>query len=78
MNERIQELFDKSFDEVRYSIDKMTFRPYPDTEGPNSKWEFNAEKFAKLIVQECSNTVLHYTNVDEGAAVMRKNFGVEE
>ena len=36
------------------------------------------EKFAQLIVQECTNIMLHYTDVDEGAAVVKKNFGVEE
>jgi len=39
--------------------------------------EFDEEKFAQLIVQECTNIMLHYTDVDEGAAVVKKNFGVE-
>lgn len=36
------------------------------------------EKFAELIVRECLNTVGHYANVDEGIAVAKKNFGVNE
>jgi len=36
------------------------------------------EKFAELIVKEVTNIVLHYTNVDEGVAVAKKHFGVEE
>jgi hypothetical protein len=36
------------------------------------------EKFAQLIVKECTNIVLHYTDVDEGVAVAKKHFGVEE
>jgi hypothetical protein len=36
------------------------------------------EKFAELIVRECTNIVLHYTDVDEGVAVAKKHFGVEE
>jgi hypothetical protein len=35
------------------------------------------EKFAELIVRECTNIVLHYTDVDEGVAVAKKHFGVE-
>jgi hypothetical protein len=35
-------------------------------------------KFAELIVKEVTNIVLHYTNVDEGVAVAKKHFGVEE
>ena len=36
------------------------------------------QKFAELIVRECTNIVLHYTDVDEGVAVAKKHFGVEE
>ena len=36
------------------------------------------QKFAELIVKECTNIVLHYTDVDEGVAVAKKHFGVEE
>lgn len=64
MNERIKELMPKPW----------TF-PYPDRE-LYTKEQF--EKFAELIVKECSNIVLHYADVDEGATVMRKHFGVEE
>ena len=34
-------------------------------------------KFAELLVKECTNIVLHYTDVDEGVAVAKKHFGVE-
>jgi tRNA(His) 5'-end guanylyltransferase len=33
------------------------------------------EEFAQLIVQECTNIMLHYTDVDEGVAVVKKHFG---
>jgi len=36
------------------------------------------EKFAELIVKEVTNIVLHFTDVDEGVAVAKKHFGVEE
>ena len=38
---------------------------------------FDHELFAELIVRECTNIVLHYTDVDEGVAVAKKHFGVE-
>lgn len=42
------------------------------------KWnELRDAKFAELIVRECTNIVLHYTDVDEGVAVAKKHFGVE-
>ena len=69
MNERIRELAEKS-----------GFFPVPDD--TESDWEYRAEnaryeKFAELIVRECTNIVLHYTDVDEGVAVAKKHFGVE-
>jgi hypothetical protein len=42
------------------------------------KCEVNLQKFAELIVKDCTNIVLHYTDVDEGVAVAKKHFGVEE
>jgi len=40
--------------------------------------ESELEKFAELIVRECTNIVLHFTDVDEGVAVAKKHFGVEK
>ena len=39
---------------------------------------FDEEKFAKLIVKEVTNIVLHYTDIDEGVAVAKKHFGVDK
>ena len=39
---------------------------------------FDEEKFAKLIVQEVTNIVLHYTDVDEGVSVAKKHFGLDK
>ena len=36
------------------------------------------KKFAELLIRECTNIVLHYTDVDEGVTVAKKHFGVEE
>ena len=64
MNERIQEL-----------IKQATHVEEPDGLFPREV--FDKEKFAELIVRECTNIILHYTDVDEGVAVARKHFGVE-
>ncbi len=39
---------------------------------------FDEEKFAKLIVKEATNIVLHYTDVDEGVSVAKKHFGLDK
>jgi len=69
MNERIQQL-DKqaklwAMDNTNFPISSHIPAGY-------------TEKFAKLIVTEVTNIVLHYTNVDEGVAVAKKHFGIEE
>lgn len=65
MNERIQEL-----------VQQCTERCYRTLDGDVEV--FDKEKFAELIVRECLNIVGHYANVDEGIAVAKKNFGIEE
>jgi hypothetical protein len=48
--------------------------------GGPSKWYTDPEVleyFAELMVQEVTNIVLHYTDVDEGVSVAKKHFGVE-
>lgn len=34
--------------------------------------------FVDLIVRECTNIVLHYTDVNEGVAVAKKHFGIDD
>ena len=69
MNKRIDELFGKALDGAvpetwtALNMEQLT------------RWK---DKFAELIVHECTNIVLHYTDVDEGVAVAKKHFGVEE
>ena len=65
MNERIKQLAEQSYVTVQS----------PSGEGYTS---FSQEKFAELIVREVTNIVLHFTDVDEGVAVAKKHFGVEE
>jgi hypothetical protein len=64
MNERTKEL-----------IAQCTYQVYDSNQTLYDK--FDKEKFAELIVRECTNVVLHYADVDEGVAVAKKRFGVE-
>jgi hypothetical protein len=57
---------------------------YVTDENDNSVWtenakvdtiDMDAEYFAKLLVREYGNIVLHYTDVDEGVKVANKHFG---
>ena len=63
MNERIKELIR----EAGFSEDFID----------DVKLCYIQNKFAELIIEECLNIVGHYTDVDEGIAVAKKNFGVE-
>ena len=65
MNERINELAQGCFEYIEGTLDGDIV-------------EFDYKKFAELIVKECCNVVLHYTDIDEGVAVAKKYFGVEE
>jgi len=67
MNERIRELI-KQMDQASL--------PYGDN--AMTVTDRDLEYFAELIVKEVTNIVLHYTDVDEGVAVAKKHFGVEE
>jgi len=64
-NERIRKIESRAWGQVKR------------TNGLVRTEDFN-EKFAELIVKEVTNIVLHYTDVDEGVAVAKKHFGVEE
>lgn len=55
MNERIKELFRQAQVEVRISIDPHTFNNYLDPNGPHTRIDFSAKKFAELIVRMCAD-----------------------
>lgn len=74
MNELIKELVKQAGG--HFSTHNLMSNPVQHRESIEL-WDKNIEKFAELIVRECSNIVLHYTDVDEGATVMRKHFGVK-
>jgi hypothetical protein len=76
MNERIKEL--------AVQADKYAYKMNPEQDSygrsanPRKFQQDRDTKFAELIVREVTNIVLHYTDVDEGVAVAKKHFGVEE
>ena len=72
MNERIKQLAAQAERQV-YPVTSL----YNEDSAPRLNSEFE-KKFAELIVKEVTNIVLHYTDVDEGVAVAKKHFGVEE
>lgn len=72
MNKRIDELIKECtsvYDDLVYDG--------RDTYMKTSEY-FDKTKFAKLVVKDVCNIVLHFTDVDEGVAVAKKHFGVEE
>lgn len=89
MNERIKELFDQSFVEVKFNIDTATVSQYPDPNGAHTRMDFSAEKFAELIVQECAEFIAplgdwcgghgepRAPSTKECAAKLKQHFGVE-
>jgi hypothetical protein len=75
MNNRIRVLRELAADYASQTYSKYTMATFDTNKSIETLFE---EKFAELIVKEVTNIVLHYTNVDEGVAVAKKHFGVEE
>jgi hypothetical protein len=69
MNERIQKLARQSGATDENGSQATTVYCFTEQE---------LKGFAELIVKEVTNIVLHYTDVDEGVAVAKNHFGVEE
>ena len=90
MNERIRELAEQASEKIRYRIDPNTFKHIDDSNGPHTRFEFNKEKFAELIVRECSKVITnggYWHHITKGwsqatppeiAKMVREHFGVEE
>lgn len=76
MNEHIQELAKKAYTQERLA-ENPNWKPSPIYECLMKDYQPMFEVFAELIVKECTNTMLHYTDVDEGVAVVKRQFGVE-
>ena len=78
MNERIRELAEQASEKIRYRIDPNTFKHIDDSNGPHTRFEFNKEKFAKLIVRECADiSDASFHNGSAGYTAILKHFGVE-
>ncbi len=71
MNARIKELVAQ----VEKYISTTNFEGMPEDEMTYD--EIFQKKFAEMIVKDCTNIVLHYTDVDEGVTVAKKHFGIE-
>lgn len=72
MNELIKSIAKKA----EAAADEAT-NPFNDDSGAwQHTWnEVYDQKFAELIVAECANIMLHYSNVEEAVKVMKKHFG---
>ena len=53
MNEQIKQLAEQASENISYRIDPHTFKHIDDPNGPHTRVEFDKEKFAELIVQDC-------------------------
>jgi len=60
---------------IKYLVEQANARTFINEDGSLTP---ELKKFTELVVKECTNIVLHYTDVDEGVRVARKHFGVEE
>ena len=73
MNERIRELAEQASENISYRIDLHTFKHIDDPNGPHTRVEFDKEKFAELIIEECCDYV---RAID--AMEIKKHLGVKE
>ena len=88
MNERIRELYNQSGGLVRMYEGKLTYFPAYQKNVGDGNFEFSSfdpEKFAELIVRECSKVCRDQPNVyalkadrDNCAIAIEEHFGVEE
>ena len=80
MNKRIKELAEQATTKISFRLDPNTYKHIDDPEGDLERFEFDKEKFAELIVKECTVWVNDNLGlVDEKAKTdLLKHFGVEE
>lgn len=77
MNARIQELCAQVKADIFKDMDAPETTEF-GSKSANDWAELYNTRFAELIVKATCNVILHYDNVDEGVAVAKKHFGVEE
>lgn len=85
MNKRIEDLAEQANLKINYRIDPHSFKYIDDPTGPHIRLEFDKEKFAELIIQECAKIVENsvwelprgYKALDQ-ANLIKRHFGVEK
>ena len=63
MNERIRELAERATTKISFRLDPNTYKHIDDPDGDLERFEFDKEKFAKLIVRECGQVLVDNTPV---------------
>ena len=85
MNERILELAEQATKKISFRLDPNTYKHIDDPEGDLERFEFDKQKFAQLIVRECSGFVYNYPEKyltrNQSAEIcmsMEEHFGITE
>ena len=72
MNERIKLLAEQATTKISFRLDPNTYKHIDDPEGDLERFEFDKQKFAQLIVQDCMNQVREqYLPVLEDEVMMK-------
>lgn len=74
MNDRIKKLADQASENISYRIDPHTLKHIDDPNGPYIRVEFNKEKFAELIVEECCKSFQGYTFEEIAVKTLKATF----
>ena len=80
MNERIKELAEQATTKISFRLDPNTYKHIDDPEGDLERFEFDKQKFALLIVQECmklNSKELSITAIERLLPLYAEHFGVE-
>ena len=85
MNERIRELAEQATTKISFRLDPNTYKHIDDPEGDLERFEFDKQKFAQLIVQDCKDLLFESSEnnrlpiaVDDMVHIIDTHFGVEE
>ena len=82
MNERIQQLAEQATAKISFRLDPNTYKHIDDPDGDLERFEFDKQKFAELIVEECAKRAEVYAymspNFNALAEELRSMIGVEE
>ena len=85
MNERIRELAEQATTKISFRLDPNTYKHIDDPEGDLERFEFDKQKFAQLIVQDCKDLLFESSEnnrlpiaVDDMVHIIDTHFEVEE